>query len=61
MLKKFEESDAKQKDKIEQEMLKVNKSILEYEKTVDKKVKHINESQEKSIDFLTQKMDYLKL
>ena len=35
--------------------------MLEYEKLNDKKIKNVIESQEKSVDFFNQKMEFLKV
>lgn len=44
-MKKFEEADQIHRNCIEQEILTVNKAILELEKKADKNVKKLTESQ----------------
>ena len=49
LMKKFDESDQTQKNRLEQEVLTINKSFLEYEKKNDKKIRSLTESQEKTV------------
>ena len=49
LMKKFEESDQTQKNRLEQEVLTINKSFLEYYKKNDKEIRSLTESQEKTV------------
>lgn len=55
-MKKFEETDQKHSDRIDKQVLALNMSILNYEKSTDKKVRTLTETHEKNVQFFNQKM-----
>lgn len=61
LMKKFKEADQIHKSQLEQEVLTINKNMLETDKKNDKKFKSLVEGQEKTADFFSQKMEFLKV